>query len=274
MAPYSRVSGRKYRSALRRIVSAAPEPTSRPLPLTHVTDCIRLKSILDDGRLEPRRCAVFGEKLLYLFYARPAYRSGKIGPLHNLNYAPVCFVLDAAIADQHGPDEVFSLDTGALNNGILADDVHSDLSPYDFALEPKVNSAQRLIRLFYGDEKSYFAGRSRVDLPPHSPTDAEIVAYESLVRRGGNKMDRDERGTSVEFQFKNPLPIDGKLVGIILPQEFLDDPNILSKIKEKKISTRPYMFIPDHTVKEFVGVFYALANDIYRRKKKQYGWQW
>lgn len=273
MESYSRVRSRKYRCALRRMVSAAPTPGSAPLPLTHVTDCIRLKSILDDGQLEPRLCPVFGEKILYLFYARPSYRSSKAGKLHNLNFAPVCFVIDASAAKQHGPDEVMPFDTGALSHGILSNDVHGDLSPFDFALEREVESAQKLSRLFFEDEKGYFAGRSRVNIPPYSPTEAEIVAYESLVRRSGN-MESDERGTSIEFQFKKPLPIDGKLIGIILPQEFLDDPTVLKKIKEKNITARPYMFIPDHSVKEFVGVFYTLAYELYGRKKKQHGWQW
>jgi hypothetical protein len=273
METYSRVRGQKYRCALRKMVSAAAVPTSTPLPLTHVTDGIRLKAILDNGQLEPRPCPVFGEKILYAFYARPAYRGSKKGKLHNLNFAPVCFVIDASVADHHRPAEVIPFDTGALSHGILSGDVHGDLSPFDFALEQEVQSAQKLARLFFGDEKGYFAGRSRVDIPPYSKTEAEILAYESLVRRGGN-MGSDERGTSIEFQFKVSLPIDGKLVGIILPQEFLDDPVILKKIKEKRITVRSYEFIPDHSVKEFVGVFYTLANELYARKKKQHGWQW
>jgi hypothetical protein len=85
---------------------------------------------------------------------------------------------------------------------------------------------------------------------------------------------RDERATSVEFQFKDPLPLAGKILGIILPQDFLDVPQIKKLVKEKKIAFLFYTFIPDHSVEEFVGVFYVLADGLYARKKKQHGWQW
>jgi hypothetical protein len=217
---------------------------------------------------------VFGDQRLYAFYARPAYRGSKQGPLHNLNFAPVCFIIDASATKGCCPTAIFPFDTGALNAGVLAEDVHEDLSPFDFALEPKVESAQRLVRIFFSDERSYFSGVYRPKTPPqYGPSDAEIISYESLVRRGGNK-DRDERGTSVEFQFKDPLPLKGKILAIILPQDFLDDTHITNAVQAKKITPLPYTFIPDHSVKEFVGVFYHLAESFYTRRHKRCGWQW
>ncbi len=274
MGIYRRDRKRKYRTALRKLIAKEPIPASKALPLTHVTESIHLEAILDDGQLTPQPCEVFGEKLLYAFYARPAYRGNKEGPLHNVTFAPVCFIIDASATKQCVPVEVFPFDTGALKRGVMAEDVHSDLSPFDFSLEPKVESAQRLVKIFFGNEKCYFlGGHQRPPAPDHSPTDADIVAYESLVRRSGNMM-RDERVTSVEFQFKYPLLIDGKVLAVILPQEFLDVPKIREAIRKKKISPLPYAFIPNHSVKEFVGVFYTLANGLYARKKKQCGWSW
>lgn len=274
MGSYVRDQKRKYRSALRQLVASQPTPASKPLPLTHVTDCIHLQTILDEGQLTPRPCAVFGDQRLYAFYARPAYRGSKRGPLHNLNFAPVCFIIDSSATNECFPAEIFPFDTGALRRGVLADDIHEDLSPFDFALEPKVDSAQRLIRIFFGDDRTYYSGTYRgMGITNFRPTDAEIVAYDSLIRRGGNK-DRDERGTSVEFQFKGPLPVKGKVLAVILPQDFLDDPGLRKMMKARKIIALPYMFIPDHTVAEFVGVFYTLTDDFYTRRRKQYGWQW
>lgn len=274
MGIFVRERRRKYRSALKDLVASQPAPASRPLPLTHVTDSIRLQIILDRGELAPRPCRIFGDPRLYAFYARPAYRGNKQGPLHNLNFAPVCFIIDASVTERCHPVEVFPFDTGALSAGVLAEDVHEDLSPFDFALDPKVESAQQLIRTFFSDDKTYYSGHYRpLNGNTHGPTDAEIVAYESLVRRGGNR-NCDERGTSVEFQFNKPLPLDGKILAIILPQDFLDDKEMRRSIKEKKITPLPYIFIPDHSVSEFVGVFYTLAADFYTRKCKHYDWQW
>jgi hypothetical protein len=266
-----------YRTSLREMVSRNPATLSAPLPLTHVTDCIRLPAILKAEELTPRMCSVFGDKRLYTFYARPAYRGSKKGPLHNLNFAPVCFIIDPSATSACHPVAVFPFDTGALNRGLLADDVHPELSPYDFALEPTLDSAQRLAGIFFGDAKGYYSGRSNKQHPPKfSPFDAEIVAYDSLVRRGGNTS-RDERATSIEVQFKDPLPLAGKVIGIFLPQDFLDVPEIVSftrKANKAKIDVVGYPFILDHGVKEVVGIFYTLAEQLYASKKKKHGWKW
>jgi hypothetical protein len=256
------------------MVSSDSTVLSTPLPLTHVTDCIYLSAILKAQELAPHTCSVFGDKRLYTFYARPAYRGSKQGPLHNLNFAPVCFIIDPTATKARPPFAVFSLDTGALSRGLLAEDVHSELSPLDFALDPTLDSAQRLATIFFGDAKGYYSGRSNRKHPPKfSPTDAEIVAYDSLVRRGGNAK-RDERGTSIEVQFKDPLPLAGKVLSIFLPQDFLDDPEIVSFIEKTKVNVVPYTFMLDHGVNEVVGVFYTLAEQLYARKKKKYGWKW
>lgn len=239
MAPYCRDGKRQYRSALKELVASQPAPTHEPLPLTHVTDSIRLPGILVEGQLTPRSCPVFGDLRLYAFYARPAYRGSKKGPLHNLNFAPVCFIIDSSVTRECCPVEVIPFDTGALRKGVLAGHVHGDLSPFDFALKREVASAQRLARLFFGDERAYYSGMYRpMSMPEPKPTHAEIVAYASLIRSGSNK-DRDERGTSIEFQFKDPLPLKGKILAIILPHDFLDVPEIRKAIRTNKIAPLP-----------------------------------
>jgi hypothetical protein len=76
------------------------------------------------------------------------------------------------------PVEVFPFDTGALKGLALAEDIHDDLSPFDFALEPKVDSAQRLVRIFFGDEKSYYSGvHRRPNLPNYSLTHVRTEAH-------------------------------------------------------------------------------------------------
>lgn len=269
MAPYCRNGKLQYRTSLRDLVAGQPIPASKPLPLTHVTDSIRLDAILNDGRLRPQHCKVFDDHRLYAFYGRPAYRGSKEGPLHNLNFAPMCFIIDSSATSGWWPVEVFPFDTGALNEGILRQHVHKDLSPFDFALEPKVISAQRLAKTFFGGDKRYYEVKP-VTFPTFSPTDAELVAYQSLVGRASV----DERATSVELQFKDSLSIAGAVIAIILPQEFLDNAEVRKALKGKKIEPMPYVFIPDHSVKECVGNFYNLASQFYARRKSRYGWEW
>src|SRR5260221_12961876 len=47
------------------------------LPFFHSCDAVSFRSILLAKKILPTKCAVFkNEKLLYLFYGRPAYKSG------------------------------------------------------------------------------------------------------------------------------------------------------------------------------------------------------
>jgi hypothetical protein len=274
MAIYSRDPKHKYRSALRQLVASEQDPNTNPLPLTHVTDAIWLQSILEQGKLSPRKCRVFGDLRLYAFYARPAYIGKKKGPLHNLNYAPVCFIIDAAVTASCHPVEVFPFDTGALQSGLLSDPVHTTLLPFDFALEPKVDSAQRLAKIFFGNDRAYYSGVPARDknVKPR-PTESEIIAYNDLIKRGGNEQ-RDERGTSIELHFKDPMPLSGKALAIMMPQEFYDDPDIRKAIDASKITPLCYTFIPDHTVAGVRGQFYFMAEAFYKKYKKQRGWSW
>jgi hypothetical protein len=47
-------------------------PAGELLPLMHITRAYSFDDILDGDTLEPQDCDVFGEKLIYLFYGRPA----------------------------------------------------------------------------------------------------------------------------------------------------------------------------------------------------------
>jgi len=44
------------------------------LPVFHATSSIKFEDILKENRIRPSNCENFGEKILYLFYGRPAYR--------------------------------------------------------------------------------------------------------------------------------------------------------------------------------------------------------
>lgn len=266
---------RTQRTALRSLVRAQPVPAKKPFPITHVTECIRLQGILDADEIRPSDCAVFGDERLYTFYARPAYRIKKRGPLHNLNFAPVGFLVDPNVVSDIHPVEVVALDTGALDGGLLWEVVHSDLKPLDFALDASVQSAQQIAKLFFGSDHNYFKGTRNFATASVQvkPTDAEVVAYVSLISRGSN-LNYDERATSVELHFKDPIPVSGRVLAIILPQDFLDLVEVRKALRAKGVVPLPYEFMPDHTTKEVAGRFYEIAAKFYSRKRKSFGWDW
>ncbi len=209
---------------------------------------------------------MFGDKRLYMFYARPAYRTKKKGPLYNLNFAPVGFLLDTSSLSNVHPVNVIALDSGALDGERLSEIVHSDLSAADFALDPSIKSAQQIATLFYGSGRNYFNGaRTHAQSIPVNPTHAEVVAYSDLVARGSNR-EFDERATSIELHFKDTIPILGNVLAIILPQEFLDVAEIKDALKAAGVKPLPYAFMPDHTSKEVAGRFYEIASRFYSLK--------
>lgn len=74
------------------------EPT---LNLTHVTSHATMMTILRDGAFRSERdCTVYGEKLIYTFYGRAAYRP-QLDPndlvYDDIIYAPVCFLVKPSI---------------------------------------------------------------------------------------------------------------------------------------------------------------------------------
>lgn len=267
---------RSPRTALRAIVRAQPVSQQNPLPLTHVSECIYLSRILIvDSEIRPDFCDIYNDIRLYTYYARPAARVRKEGPLHNLNFAPVGFLIDSMAAAAPRPVEVVALDTGALERELLWEAMHRDLSRQDFALDPSVRSAQSLAILGFGRERNYVSGTRDVVAAaiPQSPLDADVVAYRSVVSRGGN-LDCDERATSIEVHFKDAIPVDGPVIAIILPEEFLDVPQIAEALKAKNVFPLPYQFNPDHTAKELAGTFYEKAAQYYSSQKCKYGWDW
>src|SRR5687768_5724141 len=63
------------------------------LPFFHCCEAVFLQSILDSEQLEPRYCNEYGEHLLYLFYGRPAYKSGEINNSRLTFMMPLCFII-------------------------------------------------------------------------------------------------------------------------------------------------------------------------------------
>jgi hypothetical protein len=65
---------RKAAGRLAAFVSSQT-PIAGLLPLVHITRAYAFDTILDGDTLEPKPCDIFNEKLIYLFYGRPAYRA-------------------------------------------------------------------------------------------------------------------------------------------------------------------------------------------------------
>src|SRR6202040_3163431 len=140
-------------------------PAAGLLPLVHITRAYAFDQIIDGDTLEPNDCDVFKEKLIYLFYGRPAYRA-KEGNNARLEFEwPIVFVFDAEKIS--GIKRIFPFDTGAFVQRLYSQffDHRSELM--DFALNPNLESVRQLVGAFYRDNDEYYRGETRknVDIP-------------------------------------------------------------------------------------------------------------
>ena len=215
------------------------------LGLTHVTDCARLASLVQVGKLEPRLCNVFGEKLTYLFYGKPAYRRAWNGDAtSNLDYARICLVLrDEVVAKAH---RILPFDSGGFQRYVSA--FHDTIQIADFELAPGDHPLQ-LIGAFYDSLERYW---TMEPIQPRTfPATQHIVrSYHQLIT-GGLAEKFDDRCAAIEVQLADPLNLDGEVLALVGPNQIFDDPAIEVLLAKWGAEARGYrithMFNPPET---------------------------
>lgn len=221
-------------------------PLDGQLGLTHVTDCARLASLVQSERLEPRLCSVFGEKLIYLFYGRPAYRRewAEGEATSNLDNARICLLLrdDVAAAARR----ILPFDSGGFNRYSGA--FHSSIKIADFELAPG-DHPLKLIGAFYSSLERYWT------MDPIKPrmfhaTQNVVRSYHQLIT-GGLAEKFDDRCATVEVQLADPLMLADKVLAMIGPNQIFDDPVIKAFMDKCGAEPRGYrlthMFHPPET---------------------------
>lgn len=258
----SRPPKRPASDDFRKLVSEQPDNLS-VLPAVHVSDGLGFREIMKDGHLSAEPCTVFDEeRLLYLFYGRPSYRvNSQILASAIRAYAPVCFVLKPSVIGI--PQRVFPFDSGAFNKDLFRASMHRKMQREDFALEPDTASAQRLIRLFFGDNQSYYDNKpiASLDLPPLA---FEASSYHALITDRQENV-YDERISSIEIQMAEDLPLRGAVEAVMLPDAFLNDQMVksLASIEAEAI---PYPFIDRLRPELYASSIYSIVRDYYRRR--------
>jgi hypothetical protein len=261
--PKRRAAGR-----LRQFIN---QQTSAPglLPLVHIARAYSFDDILDGDVLEPYDCDVFKEKLIYLFYGRPAYRA-KDGNNARLEFEwPIVLVFDPEKIGEI--KRIFPFDTGAFSLRLYAEffDKHSELS--HFALEPVLESVSQVVGAFYQDNEEYYRGETRknVDIPPRQ---FEAQGVHELARlpgvQGTQSRDRtrDERSSAIELQVSHAISFLDALIAVVLPAPYLGDKEIqdaLQRWNVKEIHT--YTTLHNMSGEAWVGAIYAIVHRLYQR---------
>ncbi|MYZ47882.1 hypothetical protein [Propylenella binzhouense] len=229
----------------------------------HVTDGLGFRSIMQESALSAEPCSVFNdEPLLYLFYGRPSYRvNSQILASAIRAYAPVCFVLKPGVVQS--PKRVFPFDSGAFHNELFRASMHRKMQRDDFALEPDPASAQRLIKLFFGDNQSYYDNKpiTSLDLPPLA---FEASSYHALITDRQENV-YDERISSIEIQIAEDLPLKGAVEAVVLPDAFLVR-EVVDSVSAIGADAIPYAFIDRLRPELYAATIYPIVKDYYRRR--------
>jgi hypothetical protein len=237
-------------------------PAEGELPLTHVTDGLGFRDILETGVLRPEPCPVFdGEPLLYLFYGRPAYRvnSQRLSSAIDA-YAPVCLILRREALG--APTRVFPFDSGAFSGERFVQAMHRKMLLEDFALDPDLDTPLKLITLFFGDHDRYYRNvpLQQVAIPALS---FEALCYHILITsRHENAF--DERISAIELQSTDSFDLSAAVEAVVLPDAFATD-EVLQRLAALQIAALPYDYIPRLRPESYTGGIYTIVRDYYRR---------
>lgn len=200
------------------------------LPLTYKNDWYSTTQILKTGTLPFEKCDVFGEKLEYLFYGRPAYVIAQNrGNRRDNLYFPVCFLLDSNFVDIYG---VFPFDSGAYAEGLYDGYIHEKMDINEFLLHPNLPHIMGFIQYFYGDNYRYYTRKVK---PIHcsSGNRCELNAYINVLSANGPN-EFDARADTIEIITKVPFDLLKAARAVVIPNEFQSANDTKEKIEEMR----------------------------------------
>lgn len=222
--------------SLDEFVSQSP-PTNPSLPLMHVTDGFAFRTIIIEKALKPYPCKVFsGENLVYFSYGRPALKPhGDELPSALLSLAPVCFILNNK---NISPAKVAPFDTGAFMTGRFRNAMHPRMSVNSFVLRATKDKPQRIVNAFFESNVQYLDGKARVQ-PQVDALSFEVESFFTLLTNKSSN-NYDDRVCAIEIASATAVNLNSNLIGLVCPQEFADDPQIIEASQAMNFELCPY----------------------------------
>ena len=244
----------------------AQSPANGKLPFIHITRGYDFDTIVKGDILEPQHCDVFGRNLTYLFYGRPAYRA-KDGNNARMEFEwPIIFIIDPDKISHI--ENVFPFDTGAFELGLYKGffDPKSDIM--DFALDPSVDSARKIVGTFYVSHEEYYSGltRKNVELPIRQFEMQGVYELSRLpgVQDGGPT--RDERSSAIEIQVSKPISLKDALLAIVLPSPYMGDPDTQAALARWGVAeVHDYPTLHNMGGEAWVGQVYEIVRQLTKR---------
>lgn len=202
-------------------------PINGRLPLVHSTKSLNIRDLIECAKLEPSKCDVYNEELLYFFLGRPSYRWERPNGTPQDWELPTCFVFDD-IKDLT-VRRILPFDSGAHAQKRYPSYIQNIKRKNFETTLP--DSAERVVSAFFGSFKKYVEGnpKNRSDIENEfslGPLDAEVLAIAELA---GDRSAPgiDDRRFSIEVQTLEG--IDFAVVppsAVILPTPYLKDARV------------------------------------------------
>ena len=221
------------------------DPGWPPMPLTHITKALVAADIAKAGCIDLTECDVFGEKLAYFFYGRPAYRVSGDGAVKVEAACPCCFIFDAKLIEK--ASAIFGFDTGAFSKRLYKHMLTEEMAVEDFSLGQDTSRPNKLISGTFGTRIAYFDGNIYAIPDPSAITKSyefHARSYLNLLTSPGRN-EPDDRICSIEIILANKVPLDDRLLAIIVPHTLWDDgAPWLKDLQGAGAVIRTYSFVP------------------------------
>lgn len=261
--------GRPDRTDFANYVAALPRPVGL-LGLTHVTTGYLLREILDAGRIAAvGDCPVLHQPLVYAFYGRSAFRNSRDGNPSDLAYQfPAVLVLDPA--QTPAPTYAFGFDSGAFVNNFMDDYLDPHMPLFDFHVPPDVASAAALAQHFFGGPKPFLRNQPAPaqELPA---SNFELASYNRMLHAGGRSSGSnrlDDRVSTPELIFADPIPLAGAVRGAVLPDVLAGDDLIGGRLEAAGVAVREYAWSTASRPSEYHMLIRSLVEGLYA----EFGW--
>lgn len=236
------------------------------LPWVHSASAAKIFDLLEEGKLLAMDCDVFkGEKLVYFFVGRPAYKMKAVDAPSEWEL-PVVFVVRF---DKPPPiKRVFPFDSGAFQKGRMPS--YISMFPIGaYELSSDMAMAGRLVSFYFKTQKRYFdrhaAGEQEMR-EEHSLdiTHDQILALGKLYRdRDTSKL--DDRAAAIEVQIAEGIPLDKtNVLGVVVPTEYKRHKGMHQALKELTPNVEAYDIMPLGTEAHY-GLVYECVKRIYKK---------
>lgn len=207
---------------LNKVLNGLPNPpnTETVLPGTHLSIARWFKDTADAASIEPRKCRVFSERLIYLFYGGIFYRPGR-GPTRDAINLPVAFVFSPLVFN--AKVRYFPFDTGAMENGLYGR-WKSQFPDFKDSLRVRgrrrYEAVRKLVYHLFGNNSNYLRGQSDSACASKPSPIRELYDFynDDLTKFGV-----DQRQCCVECQFTEPIKFDYKLLWVGFPEAMKDE---------------------------------------------------